>query len=180
MNVRLEKRFSHGYTVVGNYTFSKFLEATNLLNAGDAAPSKVISDQDFPHHISVTAIYELPFGRGRKYLASARGFLDVLVSGWQLSPIYTYQSGPPVAFGNVILAGDIHYIPLSKDKRSIYQWFNTSLFNRDNAQQLASNLRTLSQRFGGIRADAYNYWDLSALKNTRIHETMMLEFRLRR
>jgi len=177
MNVRLEKRFSHGYTVVGNYTFSKFLEATNLLNAGDAAPSKVISDQDFPHHISVTAIYELPFGRGRKHLANARGFVDILVSGWQLSPIYTYQSGPPVAFGNVILTGDIHDIPLSKDRRSIYQWFNTSLFNRDNAQQLASNLRTVSQRFGGIRADAYNYWDLSALKNTRIHETMMLEFR---
>jgi len=31
-----------------NYTFSKFLEATSLLNAADAAPAKVISDQDFP------------------------------------------------------------------------------------------------------------------------------------
>src|SRR5438876_3968185 len=151
MKVSHQIRYSHGYTVVCNYTFSKFLEATSLLNAGDAAPSKVISDQDFPDHISVTAIYELPFGRRRKYLANAHGLVDILASGWQLSPIYTYQSGPPVAFGNVILTGDIHDIPLSKDKRNIYRWFNSSLFNRDNAQQLASNLRTVSQRFGGIR-----------------------------
>ena len=177
LNVRLEKRFSHGYTVVGNYTFSKFIEATNLLNAGDAKPSKVISDQDFPHHVSVTSIFELPFGQGRKYLAHTPSALKYMVSGWQISPIYTYQSGAPIAFGNVIITGNVHDIPLSSDQRSIYRWFNTSVFNTNNAQQLASNFRTVSQRFGGVRADAYNYWDISALKNTKIGETMMLEFR---
>lgn len=177
LNVRLEKRFSHGYTVVGNYTFSKFIEATSLLNAGDAKPSKVISDQDFPHHVSVTSIYELPFGQGRKYLAHTPSALNYLVSGWQLSPVFTYQSGPPIGFGNVIITGNIHDIPLSSGERNIYRWFNTGAFNTNNAQQLASNIRTVSQRFGGIRADAYNYWDISALKNTKIGETMMLEFR---
>ena len=51
------------------------------------------------------------------------------------------------------------------------------MFNTNNAQQLASNLRTLSQRFNGVRVDAYNFWDMSLLKNTKIHETMLLEFR---
>jgi len=37
---------------------------------------------------------------------------DVLLSGWQFSPIYTYQSGPAVGFGNVILTSDIHDVPL--------------------------------------------------------------------
>ncbi len=177
MNVRLEKRFSRGYTVVGNYTFSKFMEATNLLNPGDASPAKVISDQDFPHHFTVTSIFELPVGRGRKFLGNAPRGVNAVLGGWQISPVYTYQSGPAITFGNVIITGDIHDIPLSKSERNIYRWFNTSAFYADNAQQLDRNVRTVSQRFNGIRADAYNFWDISALKNTKIGETMMLEFR---
>ena len=177
LTTKLEKRFSRGYTVVLNYTFSKFLEQTTLLNPGDAAPAKVISDQDFPHHVSLTAIWELPVGRGRRFWNNLPAAVNHILGGWQFSPIYTYQSGPPLAFGNVILLGDPHDIPLPKSERTIYRWINTSLFNRDNAQQLASNLRTLSPRFNGVRADAYNFWDASLLKNTRIKETAMLEFR---
>ena len=177
MNVRLEKRFAHGYTVVANYTFSKFLESTTLLNPGDKDPSKVISDQDFPHHFTVTSIMELPFGRGRKFLGTAPRGVNAVLGGWQISPVYTYQSGQAIPFGNVIITGNLHDIPLASDQRSVQRWFNTSLFNKDNAQQLANNLRTSSLRFNGIRADAYNFWDISALKNTRLTESVMLEFR---
>ena len=124
---KIEKRFSHGFTAEANYTFSKFIEATTLLNPGDASPSKVISDQDFPHHVILSGIWELPLGRGRKFLSNVHSVADVLLSGWQFSPIYTYQSGPPVGFGNVILNGNIHDVPLSKNDRSVYRWFNTSL-----------------------------------------------------
>lgn len=177
MNVRLEKRFSKGYTVVANYTLSKFLEANNLLNPGDADPSKVISDQDFPHHVSVTSIFELPFGRGKKYLSSAPRAVNAIFGGWQISPIYTYQSGQAINFGNVIINGDLKSIPLASSERSVDRWFNTSAFNRNNAEQLANNLRRVSQRFTGIRADSYNFWDISALKNTQLKDNVMLEFR---
>ncbi len=63
--MKLEKRFSHGYLVSATYTWSKFLAANTLLNAGDAAPAKFLSPQDYPHHIAVSAIYQLPFGKGR-------------------------------------------------------------------------------------------------------------------
>jgi len=85
--------------------------------------------------------------------------------------------GPPLAWGNVILLGNVHDIPLPKSERTIYRWINTSIFNRDNAQQLGSNLRTLSPRFSGVRQDAYNFWDFSLLKNTRIRENVTAEFR---
>lgn len=160
-----------------NYTYAKFLEQTTLLNAADPVPAKVISDQDFPHHVSLTAIWELPFGRGRRFGTTMPAAANYILGGWQFSPIFTYQSGPPIAWGNVILLGDIHDVPLSKNDRSIYKWFNTSLFNRDNAQQLGSNIRTLSPRFNGLRQDAYNYWDFSLLKNTKIRETVNFEFR---
>ncbi|MCX6630148.1 MAG: hypothetical protein NTW28_21220, partial [Candidatus Solibacter sp.] len=177
LTTKVEKRFSKGYTVVLNYTFSKFIEQTTLLNAGDKTPVKVISDQDFPHHVSVTSIWELPIGRGRKFWNNAPAAANYVFGGWQLSAIFTYQSGPPLAFGNVILTGDVHDIPLPKSERTIYRWINTSIFNRDNAQQLGSNLRTLSPRFSGVRQDAYNFWDLSLLKNTKIKEGVMAEFR---
>lgn len=177
MNVRLEKRFAKGYTVVANYTFSKFMEATNLLNPGDANPSKVISDQDFPHHFTVTSIVELPFGKGHKFLSSASRGVNAIVGGWQISPIYTFQSGQAIPFGNVIITADLHSIPLPSSQRSVARWFNTDVFNRVNAEQLANNLRTVSQRFNGIRGDNYGFWDFSALKNTRIKEGMMMEFR---
>ncbi|MEO8368398.1 MAG: carboxypeptidase-like regulatory domain-containing protein [Candidatus Solibacter sp.] len=177
LTAKLEKRFSRGYTVVLNYTFSKFIEKTTLLNGGDAEPTKVISDQDFPHHVSITSIMELPFGKGRKFGGNMPAVANYILGGWQFSPIYTYQSGPPLGFGNVILTGDLHDVPLSKSERTIYRWINTSVFNRDNAQQLGSNLRRLSPRFNGIRADAYNFWDASLLKNTRIGEKANVEFR---
>jgi len=177
LTAKLEKRFSKGYTVVLNYTFSKFIEQTTLLNAADEKPAKVISDQDYPHHVSITAIWELPIGRGRKYWSNLPAAANYIFGGWQFSPIYTYQSGPPLAFGNVILLGDVHDIPLSKSERNIYRWINTSIFLRDNAQQLDRNLRTLSPRFSGVRADAYNFWDASLLKNTKIGETASFEFR---
>ena len=177
LTATVEKRFSRGFTVVLNYTFSKFLEQTTLLNAADAVPAKVVSDQDFPHHVTITSILELPFGRGRKFWNNLPSAANYLIGGWQFSPIYTYQSGPPLNFGNVILLGDVHDIPLPKSERTIYRWINTSIFNRENSQQLASNLRTLSPRFAGVRADAYNFWDFSLLKNTRIKEGVNVEFR---
>ena len=177
LTTKVERRFSSGYTVVLNHTFSKFIEATSLLNAGDEAPTKMISSQDFTHHVSLTGIWELPIGRGRKFWSDLPAAANYALGGWQLSPIYTYQSGPPLSFGNVILYGYPHEIALPKSERTIYRWINTSVFNRTNAQQLASNLRTLPSMFSGLRADAYNYWDFSILKYTKIKESVTAEFR---
>jgi Carboxypeptidase regulatory-like domain/TonB dependent receptor len=179
LNVRIEKRFSHGFMFQANYTFSKFIEATSFLNGGDAAPTRAISNQDFPHHVSVSGIYEFPFGRGRHFLSNAHSVAGLLVSGWQLAPVYTYQSGPAIGFGNSIVTCPLSQIPISgKNNDKVSQWFNTSCFNRVSSQQLANNLITLSPRFGGIRSDSYNYWDVSLLKDTRIHEKLAVEFRV--
>jgi hypothetical protein len=177
LNVKIERRFSRGYLVGLTYTFSKFIEATSLLNPGDAATAKVLSSQDYPHHMALSGLYELPFGRGRKYLSGMSGVPQAVLGGWQLSYLYTYQSGLPINFGNLILTGDLHDVPLPKSQRNNYRWFNTSVFNQKSAEQLASNVRTLSPRFGGIRADAYNYSDLSLLKKAQLSEKLNMEFR---
>ena len=90
---------------------------------------------------------------------------------WDLSYIYSYQSGPPIAFGNVLLTGSAKDIPLSSSARTAAQWFNVNAFNRVTAQQLANNLITLSPTFAGIRAAAYNSSDSSLIKHVQIHES---------
>jgi len=176
--VSLTKRFSNNCSLTANYTLSKFLEDTSLLNAGDPQPSKVLSDVDMPHHITIAGIYELPFGKGQKFGTHLPRALDYIVSGWQFSPVYRFQSGAPITLPDLILTGgNEKIVPLSGTNRSHYEWFNTSAFNNVPAQQLAYNLRTLSLRFGNLRGDAYNYWDGSMLKETHIHENYLVQFR---
>ena len=178
LNVRVEKRFSHGFMTQMTYTFSKFLDQTTLLNPGDASPSRAPSNQDYPQHISIAGIYELPFGRGRHFLSHVHGVANILLSNWQIAPIYTYQSGVALGFGNAIITCPLSQIPISgHNSDKINQWFNTSCFNRNTSQQLANNLITLSPRFGGIRGDSYNSWDASLIKDTPIRENVQLELR---
>jgi hypothetical protein len=174
----IAKRFSNNFSMNAGYTFAKFLEDTTLLNPGDPQPSKVISDVDAPHHVTVNAIYELPFGKGQKFGSQLPRALNYLVSGWQFSPIFRFQSGFPVTLPNLLLTGgNESIVPLEAGKRSIYQWFNTSAFNNVPSQQLQYNLRTLSLRYGNLRSDAYDYWDASLLKETHIHENYLVQFR---
>ncbi|MDZ4799978.1 MAG: carboxypeptidase-like regulatory domain-containing protein [Bryobacteraceae bacterium] len=177
LNAKIERRFYQGFTVQTSYTWSKFLEATTLLNAADFLPSRVISDEDSPHRVTFSWVYEMPFGRGRSLLSKLPRVPSLLVSGWQLSGIYTYQAGTPLGFGNAILLGDIRDVPLPAGQRTVDHWFNTDKFDTNSARQLARNVRTMSLRFSGIRGDAYNYWDLSLLKNVNITEKVKLEFR---
>jgi hypothetical protein len=178
LQVRAERRFSRGFTVHASYTWSKFMQAIEMLNASDLHPHHVISDQDRPHHIVVSAIYELPFGRGKKWLPAAPAVVNHLVGGWSVQGIFTGQSGPPIGFGNVAFYGDIHNIPLPRSQRTVERWFNTEAgFERDSRRQLASNLRTFPLRLTGLRADGYNDWDFSLLKNIKLRENVTFQLR---
>ncbi len=57
--------------------------------------------------------------------------VSAFISGWQVSGIYTYQSGFPLAFGNIIFTGDLNDIPLPASERTVARWFNTDAgFNK--------------------------------------------------
>ncbi len=181
--VNLNKRFSQGYTLGASYTWSKWLQATEFLNAGDATPTKMISDQDTPHRLSLSGIYELPFGKNKLLLSDANGVVDRLVNGWQVQAVWQYQVGFPIPFGTDLfyIGGDI---ALPKDQRTTARWFNTAAFInvRDGGTTTTaapvSHLRTLPLRFADVRRDNINDVSLSLLKNTAINERVRLQFRL--
>jgi hypothetical protein len=154
------------------------MEAISFLNSTDPLPEEVISSQDRTHRLAVTWLYELPFGRGKRWANLTNRLASQVLSGWQVQGIYTSQSGAALGFGNAIFTGDLKNIPLPKDQRTPNRWFNIDAgFERNNQRQLASNLRRFSTRFSGVRADGPNNWDLSVIKNTRLSERADLQFR---
>ncbi len=134
----------------------------------DPKPSKAISGQDVPHRLTVNGIWELPVGRGRRFATSAHPAAEAVIGGWQFQGIYTYQSGFPIGFGNIIFTGNLDDIALPASERTVARWFNTDAgFNKVSAQQLGSNLRTFPLRLDSVRTDTVNNIDLSVIKNTQ-------------
>ncbi|MBS1825439.1 MAG: carboxypeptidase regulatory-like domain-containing protein [Acidobacteria bacterium] len=178
LQANIEKRFSKGYTVALNYTFSKFMQASETYQADDPRPVEVISDMDRPHRIAMSGIWELPFGRGKKFMTNAGSIASRVVGGWQLNGVYTYQSGAPINWGNIIFGGNINNIKKSSGSQTVAEWFNTGAgFEKAAAQQLASNVRWFPLRFGFIRADNINNFDLSMIKNTQVFEKLNIQFK---
>lgn len=124
----LMKRLSKGYTVQLSYTHSRYMQATEYLNAADPRPTEVVSDQDYPNRFALSAIYELPFGKGRWFMKDAHGWQEKAFGGWQLSGVYAYQSGAPLSWGNYTYFGDFGNIPIPTNQQSLAKWFNTNGF----------------------------------------------------
>jgi hypothetical protein len=177
--VTATKRFAKGYTVIGSYTFSKWQQAVNLLNASDPAPLREISDSDAPHRINISSVWSLPFGRNRALLHNANGFVSRLVGGWEISGIWSLQSGFALPWGNMIYYGDPANIQLPLDQRTPEHWFNVANFETASAKQLLGNqVRTWPFRFSTLRGPRQNNIDLALIKDTRISEGKDLQFRL--
>jgi hypothetical protein len=178
MQLRAEKRLSAGLTFQGAYTWSKLMQATEFLNAADPMPYETLSGTDRPHIVSLTGLWELPFGRGRRIGSGMHAVSNALLGGWELGVIFRHQSGTPLEFGDAIFTGDISDIPLSSDQRSAERWFNVdSGFNRVAAQQRSHNVRMFPLRFGHVRGDAQRRWDVSLMKQFPLTEKTRLEFR---
>lgn len=167
--LNMQRRFSGGYTLSGAYTYSKFTEAIDFLNPADPEPWNGISSADTPHRLSVNGILELPFGRGRRFGSSASPLVNGFIGGWQLNGIYTYQSGFPLGWGNIIFTGNLDDIDLPASEQSPSRWINIDAgFNRVTAQQLVSNVRTFPLRLENVRAHGVNNVDLSVIKNITV------------
>ena len=102
----LRRQFSQGLSLQANYTFSK--ELTDAVGTGQTRVEPFLdnnnraldyarADYDQTHVLNVNAIYELPFGKGRRWLNS-NGWLDYAIGGWQISGVWRLASGAPITF----------------------------------------------------------------------------------
>ncbi|MBP1597513.1 MAG: TonB-dependent receptor, plug, partial [Acidobacteria bacterium] len=122
----VRKRFDDaGLLFAGAYTFSKSIDTLSLdpvsatvgggltstaartpADARNYRNERARSDYDQLHIVNVNGIFELPFGKGKKLLNSSSGLVNLLVGGWSLSGIYTYQSGEPFTVRSGVLTAN--------------------------------------------------------------------------
>ena len=105
--LRAEKRFAQGYTVLATYSYSKYLERLTLLNPTDSGYENRLAGVDAPHRLAMSGIWELPFGKGRRFGLSWGRAGELLLGGFQVQGIFQYQSGFPLTLGNVYYNGDL-------------------------------------------------------------------------
>jgi hypothetical protein len=178
LTARAERRFADGFTFMLSYTWSKLMEANSYANWDDVRPYRTISANDRTHHVSMSGIYEFPFGKGHRFFAASPAPMRMLVSGWQAAAIFQAWSGQPLGFGDVIFNGDTKNIALPASQRTVTRWFNIDAgFERAAANQLAYDYRTAPLYYSGVRSDIMNTWDISLVKYTNLTEKVKLQFR---
>jgi hypothetical protein len=168
LQAKLTKRFSAGFSFLGAYTWMKQLEQTRFLNDQDIAPVKELSDFDYGHRLTFSGAYELPFGRGKRFLSGASPMARRLVEGWQLNGIYIAQGGVPLTVGGAQSVGRSARI----DNPTPGRWFDTTAF-----RQLQTLEQVGTSRLPDVRSAGKNNVDFSVYKNTQLTEVLRLQFR---
>jgi hypothetical protein len=183
LNMRIQKRLSHGLSLTANYTFSKLMEQVTWLNASDPVPEKRIAAIDHPHRFVTAISYELPIGKGKALNLQSR-VADALVGGWLINSVYTYQTGAPLNWNNGSSSspGDYVYLggPIVLNNRMAdpgVPAFNVSAFDTKTANAFNYHLRTFPTMISGLRVDGINQLDTSLLKRFQFTEKTYLQLR---
>ena len=140
--VRVQKRVSEGSSVLAHYTYSRFYDDVESSNEYGASGSYMNayrrdldwarSASDVPHHLVITALYEVRAFTHNRYL-------DAALANWRIGVLQTFQSGPPftvvttanttTAFPAGSLRPDLVDDPdLPASERTLDHWFNTAAF----------------------------------------------------
>jgi hypothetical protein len=175
LQLKLEKRFSDTLALIVSHTWSKQLDSINYLNAIAYQVDHSLNADDRTHYFSAGGSWELPFGRGRKFLGTASALANAVLGGWQVAGFYTLQSGRPVFF-NTNLTWNGRDAALSRGERSLDRWFQVQHFGIIPKEDTYA-LRTTPLTFAFVRASRQNNADLAVFKNFRPREGLTIQFR---
>jgi hypothetical protein len=148
-------------------------------------------DFDVPHNFVTSYIWELPFGKGRKFLSQSPKVVDFLIGGWQWQGINTLQSGVPY---NVSISTDRANTSVSQRPDSIAPpvqpktlacWYYTSsnpacralLPNQTDTFVLPAQFTYGNTGRNVLRGDRLVQLDMSLIKHFRVTETSGFDFR---
>jgi len=104
MIIKATRRYSSGLAFEWNYTLSKLLTDVDSFSEGAGTTQdqynrrleKSIGEFDQTHALKMSTVYELPFGRGRRFLAASHPVVNAILGGWRISGIMMYASGFPI------------------------------------------------------------------------------------
>jgi hypothetical protein len=131
IEVKVDHRFSRGFSLIVAYTYSRLIEETSFWGPeiSGPIPERKLGGEDRPHLLSIAPIWEVPIGRGQRFLRNLPKSADALLGGWELSGTWRLQSGTPIVIGsNYFYDGQDFSLP--SGQRTLARWFDTSHFMR--------------------------------------------------
>jgi hypothetical protein len=198
MQLKAEKRFSRGYSLLGHYTWSRAFNYTNTYYNIDQDLAYGPNDNHREHVFGLHSVWELPVGKNRRYLSDAAWPLEAILGGWQLNNVFTWQSGLPftpsyrdcnadrdTGWCRPDLVGEWQH-----DDPSAEAWFVTTPLAADGrVTPLTANGQTLGPwgrpergTFGTVGRNrllgpSFSQWDISFFKNFAVTEGFRAQFR---
>ena len=204
--LKAEKRFSKGVFMLVSYTASKIITDASDNTQRDAATwnasqgvispfeksrNRSLAPDDVPQVLSAAFVYELPFGRSKRFLNKG-GIGNAVLGGWQVSPVFRFSRGTPFFFRSSIcnVPGQFRQGCLVGIKPGVDPFaqdvngFDPSkgpLFNI-NAFEPLSAFETFGYTGSGVRitnlrGPNFKNFDMSIIKNTRIGEKLNFQIR---
>jgi len=183
---KITRRFSNGWSLLAHYTLQR---AQN----NDGSYFFIDPDQNYgtngfnrKHNFVVSALAELPFGKGKKYASDATGFKDVLIGGWQINTNIFVQSGLPFSVGYAGSGNDRDtgsgrpdLIGDPSGPQTQEQWFNTAPIGSSES----AFGRPARGTFGNMERNTLTgpgFWNVDASLFKRFHtgRNTSLEFRV--
>lgn len=174
-----------GLVAAATYAWMRSFESLGYVDTGDDGQLwRALASFDRTHRFTVSAVWELPFGRGRRFGGMAEGLLGHLISGWQLNAIGEIQSGTPTGMpGGVRLLADTARLP--NGQQTLDRWFDNSTRRNPRPDGTYAwdvlppfEFSTLSPRMSDVRDPWASQWTFALVKNTRFKDRYNVQLRL--
>ena len=182
LQLKYSKRLSAGLQALVSYTYSKTIDNTNIIWPYDDSLNRGVGTgkaPDVPHNFVASYLYELPFGKGRKFLSGIPRAADLIIGGWQINGITNVRDGTPLiilvtpVLLNAGTTQNYANITCSKVNRpkTAEKWFDTSCFTAPAQFQFGNSGKS------HVRGPGVVNFDLSLFKKFAIDEKRAIEFR---
>src|SRR6266568_14718 len=187
LQTRLNRRFAQGLQFTAAYTWSHTIDNSNgAFSSGndgimvDQAGHALLnlnrgnSDSDVRNFFTFSSLYELPFGKGKKFGSSVPTVLDYVLGGWQWNSVITLGQGTPY---NLTANGKIRPDLISyKYGGPDHQYFTATV--ADVPRDASGNpLRQGTMPRNFIRGPGPHSADMSLFKNFKVGERVTTQFR---
>jgi hypothetical protein len=184
MQVKLEKRYSRGISMLAAYTWSRLIDDASGSFADPRNPGleRALGDLSTPHRLVTSFSYELPFGRGKQFGSGASSWVNKFIGGWQLGGIVQYQSGfpftpvlgspDPANVGGEYARRPNRIASGKLDNPTIDRYFDISAFAVPTPFTIGNSGRNI------LPGPGIKNWDLAIMKNTHITERVYHQLRL--